>query len=298
MANFRLAIETTLFAHLPLGEALQKSSECGFGMVEVGLSHFDACAARTVDVEGLDELLTLNGLGVAALFALPGWDPLKRTKSSLGISSPDEARRERAVGQMRHALGVARRLGCKSLASELSGDMDDPRASRRSFVKSIGELLPELHDDGVRIFFEAHPGDFVEDSFDAVDLLRSFRSRHVGYNYCVPHTFNLGHRPRDIVRNAKGLLGYAHFADTLMPSRIFFSPTHPPKVKPHLHMIPGQGDVDMGEVISSLADVGFDGYLAAQPFSNSDEPVKAAKRTRASMVRMIAGLDKGSRAGR
>ena len=107
--------------------------------------------------------------------------------------------------------------------------MDDPRASRRSFVKSIGELLPELHDDGVRIFFEAHPGDFVEDSFDAVDLLRSFRSRHVGYNYCVPHTFNLGHRPRDIVRNAKGLLGYAHFADTLMPSRIFFSPRIRPR---------------------------------------------------------------------
>jgi myo-inositol catabolism protein IolH len=176
--------------------------------------------------------------------------------------------------------------------------MDDPRASRSSFVKSVGELLPELHDDGVEIFFEAHPGDFVEDSFDAVDLLRSFRSRHVGYNYCVPHTFNLGHGPRDIVRNAKGLLGYAHFADTLMPSRVFFSPTHPPKVKPHLHMIPGQGDVDMEEVISSLADAGFDGYLAAQPFSNSDEPVRAAKRTKAAMVRLIAGLKDGARAGR
>ncbi len=47
MTNFRLAIETTLFAQLPLGEALQKSSECGFAMVEVGLSHFDACTART-----------------------------------------------------------------------------------------------------------------------------------------------------------------------------------------------------------------------------------------------------------
>jgi sugar phosphate isomerase/epimerase len=83
-----------------------------------------------------------------------------------------------------------------------------------------------------------------------------------------------------------------------MPSRVFFSPTHPPKVKPHLHMIPGQGDVDMEEVISSLADAGFDGYLAAQPFSNSDEPVRAAKRTKAAMVRLIAGLKDGARAGR
>ena len=127
--------------------------------------------------------------------------------------------------------------------------MDNPGGSRRSFVKSVGELLPELHDEGVTIFFEAHPGDFIEDSFAAVKLLSSSESQHIRYNYCVPHTFNLGHGPREIIQNANGLLGYVHFADTLMPSRIFFSPTHPPKVKPHLHMIPGSGDVDMAEVL-------------------------------------------------
>ena len=62
MANFRLAIETTLFAQLTLGEALQKSSACGFAMVEVGLSHFDACAAGTADVEGLEELQRMGRL--------------------------------------------------------------------------------------------------------------------------------------------------------------------------------------------------------------------------------------------
>jgi myo-inositol catabolism protein IolH len=290
LTNFRLAIETTLFAQMPLGEALQACSRSGFGMVEIGLTHFDACSARRSDVDALDELLSLNGLGIAALFALPGWNPFKRTKPSLGISSPDEYQRRKSVQQMRHALGVARRLECRSLASELSGDMDNPRASRVSFVKSIGELLPELHDDGVTVFFEAHPGDFIEDSFAAVKLLASFDSEHIRYNYCIPHTFILGHSPGEIVQNAKGLLGYVHFADTLMPSRIFFSPSHPPKVKPHLHMVPGQGDVDFQEVLSSLAGEGFDGYLAAQPFSSADEPVKAAKRTKAMLIRMLAGI--------
>ena len=51
----------------------------------------------------------------------------------------------------------------------------------------------------------------------------------------------------------------------------------------------------MEEVISSLADAGFDGYLAAQPFSNSDDPVKGAKRTKAAMVRLIAGIKQGQR---
>ncbi len=197
---------------------------------------------------------------------------------------------------MRHVLEVARKLGCKSLASELSGDMDNPGGSRRSFVKSIGELLPELHDEGVTIFFEAHPGDFIEDSFAAVKLLASFESQHIRYNYCVPHTFSLGHGPREIIQDAKGLLGYVHFADTLMPSRIFFSPTYQPKVKPHLHMIPGGGDVDMKEVLSSLAKEGFEGYLVAQPFSSMDEPVKAARRTKAILIRLLADLGHGIRA--
>lgn len=293
MTNFRLAIETTLFAQMPLREALETSSSCGFGMIEIGLTHFDACSSRRADIEALDELLSLDGLGIAALFALPGWDPFKRTKSSLGISSPVESKRRKAVEQMRYALDVARQLDCRSLASELSGDMDDPRASRRSFVKSIGELLPELEDDGATVFFEAHPGDFIQDSFAAVELLASFDSERIRYNYCVPHTFNLGHSPREIVQNARGMLGYVHFADTLMPSRIFFSPLHPPKVAPHLHMIPGQGDVDMEEVLSSLAREGFDGYLAVQPFSSADEPVRAAKRSKAILIRLLADLDHG-----
>lgn len=291
MANFKLALETTLFARMPLGDALEKVSGCGFGMVEVGLSHFDACVAGRSDVGALQELLSLNGLGLAALFALPGWSPQNGAKLGLGLSSPNEAQRAKAVAGMRHALDVAKALGCRSLTSELSGDMDDPVASRGSFVRSIGELLPRLEEDSTTVSFEAHPGDFLEDSFRAVELLSSFRSERVRYNYCVPHTFILGHTPAEIVHNAGRHLGHVHLADTLRPDRIFFSPTHPPKVKPHLHMVPGEGDVDLREVLSSLLHEDFHGCVSAQPFSDSDEPVRAAKRTRAIVSRTLADLD-------
>jgi myo-inositol catabolism protein IolH len=290
LTNFRLAVETALFGAMPLARALETSSRCGYAMVEIGLSHFDACRAGRPELESLEEALSLNGLGIAALFALPGWDPARRTKSTFGISSPDEAHRKRGVRQMRHALEMARHLECRSLASELSGDIDDPRGSRRSFVRSVRELLPELEDAGTTVFFEAHPGDFIEDSLAAVELLSSFRSAHVRYNYCVPHTFILGHAPKEIVKNAGSLLGYVHFADTLMPGRIFFSPGNEPRVKPHLHMIPGEGDVDLREALESMAAAGFDGYLTAQPFSSADEPVRAAKMTKARILRMLEDL--------
>lgn len=291
MTNFRVAIETSLFGQMVLGDALRAVSECGYAAVEVGLSHFDACTAGKADVEALREFLSLDGLGIAGLFALPGWNPFTKSKTSLGISSPDDLPRSKAVRQMRHAMGIAQLLECNTLVSELSGDMDDATGSRRAFKESIEELLPELERSGLTMFFEAHPGDFVEDSYDAVDLLASFGSKSIRYNYCVPHTFILGHAPREIVRNAKGLIGYVHFADTLMPSRVFFSPTHQPKVRPHLHMIPGQGDVDLAEALSSLAGESFEGYLTVQPFSNADEPVKAAKKSKAILMRMLADLN-------
>jgi sugar phosphate isomerase/epimerase len=168
--------------------------------------------------------------------------------------------------------------------------MENPSASRRSFIKSVYELLPGLEDAGVTIFFEAHPGDFIEDSFDAVALLSSFDSERVRYNYCMAHTFSLGHSPKEIIENAKAILGYLHMADTLRPERIFFAPTYTPKVKPHLHMIPGEGDVDFKEAFASLEEIGFDGYLTIQPFSNFDDPVRAARTAKSRMLRLLADL--------
>lgn len=261
-----------------------------FRGIEIGLSHFDACGASLGETSRLREFLSLCGLEIAALFALPGWKPARRVKTSLGLSSPRESDRILAVRLMRKALAVAQRLECRQVASELSGDMENPDASRKAFVRSVRELLPDLEDADTTIFFEAHPGDFIEDSFEAVRLLRLFDSERIRYNYCMAHTFSLGHTPKEIVRDAGGTLGYLHIADTLRPERIFFAPNFTPKVKPHLHMVPGEGDVDFEEAFRSLEETGFDGYLVMQPFSNFDDPVRAAKKAKSRVLRLLADL--------
>jgi sugar phosphate isomerase/epimerase len=294
LSNFRLMIETTIFSSVALEGALESCSRCGFKDIEIGLTHFDACSATRSDTRQLDESLTLNGLAIGALFALPGWEPFKRVKNSLGLASPVEKDRASSVKQMRRALAVARDLGCHDLVSEFSGDMDDQKASRRAFIRSIGDILPDLEANGMRVFFEAHPGDFIEDSFDAVQLLTSFDSDSVGYNYCMAHTFSLRHSPKEIIENAKSILGYLHVADTLKPERIFFAPTYTPKVKPHLHMVPGEGDVDFREAFESLESTDFEGYLSIQPFSSFDAPERAAKRSKSRILQLLAGSKRRS----
>jgi myo-inositol catabolism protein IolH len=204
---------------------------------------------------------------------------------------PLEVDRKASVTQLRKALAVAGQLECKNIASELSGDIDNPDASRRSFIKSVRELIPYLEEADIDLSFEAHPGDFIEDSFDAVQLLSSFDSDKIRYNYCMAHTFSLGHTPKEIVENARSILGYVHVADSLRPERIFFSPNFHPRVSPHLHMIPGEGDVDFREAFVALKRMAYNGFLTIQPFSSFDDPVRAAEKTRSRMLHLLAELE-------
>jgi myo-inositol catabolism protein IolH len=272
----KIAMETTLFGRLPLEKALEVSAQLGLKDVEIGLSHFDACRSNRADFKRIRALLSDYGLEVGALFALGGFDPATWSKFSLGFSSPTESDRKKAVNHMKNAISLVGELDCRLLASELSGDRNNPQSSLKSFQKSMEEIIPHLESNDVSICFEAHPGDFIEDSFEAVKLIRSFGSKHMKYNYCVPHTFVLRHEPKEILDDARDVVAYVHLADTLNPQRIFFCPTYSPEVMPHLHLTPGEGDIDFGEVFSNLRNVGFDGIVSICNFSHMDHPTEAA----------------------
>jgi myo-inositol catabolism protein IolH len=271
-------METTLFGKLPLAKALEVTSSLGLKEMEIGLSHFDACRSGQKEYKKLREQLSEHGLKLGALFALAGFDPMTWSKFSLGFSSPKESDRESGVTQMKNAISLIGELDCRLMVSELTGDRKNYQGSLDSFKKSMEQIIPRLESSDVTICFEAHPGDFIEDSFEATKLLRSLGSKHVKYNYCIPHTFVLRHSSDAILDDAKDLVGYIHMADTLDPQRIFFCPTYSPEVVPHLHSTPGEGDIDFGAVISKLKTIGFDGILSICNFSHMDLPDEAASK--------------------
>jgi len=143
-----------------------------------------------------------------------------------------------------------------------------------------------LEANDVTLCIEPHPGDFVEDAYPAIDILRSFHCRRIKYNYCVPHTFVLGHSPSEIIEHSKGIIGHSHVADSIDPIRIFFCPTYTPKIKPHLHLIPGLGDVDFDGYLASMQKSGYSGFLSLDVFSHMDRPTEAMVETRRKVERM------------
>ena len=273
--NLRIAADTSILRRLGTPEALDEITRLGFGHVEMGLAHYFAHEATDEETKNLRKMLLDRGLELAALVCI------------YPVSYPDEEIRTRGVEQYVRAIGRAKELGCEVIASELMGDEENYKACADAFTRSMRELIPTLESNGVRLCFEAHPGDFTDRNKIAADLIRSIGSGNVRYLYCSPHSFVLGEDVGVMIDYAADVLGYVHFSDSLRPEKTFFSGRYVPKVPPHQHLTPGRGDVDLTKMVAGLKKAGYGGCVTVNPFSMFDDPVRALGDSKRALEQMI-----------
>lgn len=73
--------------------------------------------------------------------------------------------------------------------TEFSGDPNQQEICNGMFFRSMEELLPIIEREGLRVEIQSHPYDFCELNNEACDIVKSFRSKHLGYVYSSPHGF-------------------------------------------------------------------------------------------------------------
>jgi myo-inositol catabolism protein IolH len=269
----RISTETGILGALPLAKALQVVQRCGYQYVELSHPGFKAGEATPEEVANLQSALQAAGVQLAAVLAL------------FSVASSDETQRKSAVAGWKHAISVARALGCNLMTSEMGGGSpSDPEGGKRAFRKTVEELWPVLEENRVTIAFECHPGDFLEESNPTIDLLREINCPYVKYLYCTPHTFILGDDIVQMVEYAGPLLAHVHIADSHRPQRIIAAT--PPK--PHEHVMPGWGEVDFPALIRTLRRIGYQGFLSFCAFSHADAPEPALVQTREKLENWLA----------
>jgi len=272
----KLCVETGTFSRLSLEEALAGIQQAGYRHVELNPDLFKPHQASAQDISRLRRLLDDTGLHPAAV--LPVYV----------IATPDETRRREAVEDWKRAIHASRALGAEALTAEMTTDRSQPPAAcRAAFLKSVEELIPMLQQAGLRLSFECHPGHFIERSNEGVDLIREIGSPLVRYLYCMPHTFYLGDDPAAMIRYAGEMLAHVHVGDTYRPERIIQAGENG---RPHLHAIPGWGEVDFRASLEALKEIGYGGYLSMALFSHVDSPVSAVREARLRIESLLADL--------
>lgn len=179
----------------------------------------------------------------------------------LRISSPEPDAREAAVKYFKRVIEITSELGVDTIGTEFSGRPERAEESERAFYRSMEELVPIIEREGIKLFIDPHPDDFVEDGLQAWRVIRGVNSKNVGMVYVASHTFHMGGNALEIMREVGSRIGITHVSDTMDHKRSngLRYITNPPgnSVRVHQHLKIGDGDVNWDEFFGGLKEIGY-----------------------------------------
>ena len=220
----------------------------------------------------------------AAGITVPALLPVQR------IAWPDEAKRDAAVRNFLRVIEIAVDLGVNTINTEFSGRPESFEESEESFYRSMDEILPVIEREGLRLNFDPHPDDFVEDGHEAWRVLRGLDSDAIGFVYVAPHTFHYGDCLDTLVPELGDRLRAVYISDAFdhRASHGLRYIANPPttSARVHQHLKVGDGDVDFDALFTRLGEAGFldrpDALIVSNVFGeneNNDAVTRFQKTT-------------------
>lgn len=264
----QIAIDPFMVRERGLDGICAHAAEHGFHSIELSIRDdfvplFEGPRAGLARIAELKAAMTRHGVSLANLWTVYRW------------AEPDDPEaHEAAIRYFERFLVIAGELGLSQVSSEFSGRPEKRERSDYAFWKSMEKVVPMLDRYGIDMALDPHPGDFVEDGFVALEMIRAMRSPRVKFLYSTPHTFFLTNTTtaRDLVLAAGADLTIVRLADTLnhrQPLRFIVNPLGAP-VAVHQHLNMGEGEVPFAEIFAALAEIGFDGVLSSSVFGWPD----------------------------
>lgn len=211
-------------------------------------------------------------------------------------SSPDPDAREAAVRYWKRVIQITVELGVDRIGTEFSGRPELAEESERAFYRSMEELLPIIEKEGLKVFIDPHPDDFVEDGMAAWRVIRGVNSPNLGMVFVACHTFHMGGNTKEILDTVGPRVGITHMADTMDHRRSHGLRyiTNPPgnAVRVHQHLKIGDGDVNWDELFEGLKSSGYldnpDSVMCSSVFAENEKNTETAVFQRETMEKYIA----------
>lgn len=286
----RLALDPTPFhrSHALL-DFPRVAAECGYSWLQMTphadfIPFFNHPKADDDLVRQMRRACDGAGVQIASMLPVLRW------------SGPDEDAREAAVRYWKRVVQITVDLGVDTIGTEFNGRPERAEESERAFYRSMEELVPLFEKEGLKVFIDPHPDDFVENGLAAWRVIRGINSPNFGMVYVASHTFHMGESPETIMDTVGSRIGIVHVSDTMdhHASDGLRYITNPPgnSVRVHQHLRIGDGDVDWDGFFAGLKRIGFldreDSVMCSSVFAENETNIATAIYQRETMEKYIA----------
>ena len=241
----RIGFRTAGFARVSLDDCLRTLANIGYDGVEICFEHPDARPENLTPAaaKGIRQRAADLGLEIASV--------------SYHADFEDEA--ERAENQLR-AIDLTPYFGTDILIINARKTIPgQAEAQLAGFADTLREtLVPRAEAAGVYLACEPEPGMFVNGTPEMLELMRLVGSPRLGVNLDIGHAYLTdADLPASIAELGERIL-HVHFED--MPAGV------------HQHLVPGDGDMELDNVVAALDEAGFGGYYTVDLFNIAEAP--------------------------
>ena len=275
----KIALDPTPFHHSHgLMEFPRVAAELGYEWLQLTphpdmIPFFNHPKADDDYVKAFKKACKDAGVGIASTLPVLRW------------SGPDEDAREAAVRYWKRVIRITAELGVDTIGTEFSGRPERAEESERMFYRSMEELVPIIEKEGIKVFIDPHPDDFVENGLAAWRVIRGINSKNFGMVYVASHTFHMQEQPLEIMRAAGERIGIVHVSDTMDHNRShglrYISNPPGNAVRVHQHLKMGDGDVNWDEFFGGLKEIGFldnpNSVMCSSVFAENENAAEVAK---------------------
>ncbi len=261
----KFAFSANAFRKYTLFETIDALKRCGYTGIEImaDVPHAFPAHLTQKDVTAIRNRLEAAQMEVSNVNAFmhhadgdtyhPSW------------IEPDPALRAKRVDYTLRCIDLASQLGARTLSTEPGGPLLGMTREEglRLFKEGLMQVEERARRRGIRILIEPEPGLLIETSDQFLDLYRGLDPGVFGLNFDIGHFFCAGEDVPELVRRLKGCTPHYHLED-IASSRV------------HHHLALGTGAVPIHEVLGTIAETGFDGYVTVELYTYEDNPIQAA----------------------
>jgi sugar phosphate isomerase/epimerase len=261
----KFAFSTNAFRRYSLDESIRILAAAGYEGVEImaDVPHAYPLHLDDGDIKEIRRTIHDNHLAISNINAFmhhadgdtyhPSW------------IEDDPALRAKRVDYTLRCIDLAAKLGARTLSTEPGGPLQSMtrETGLRLFKEGLAAVEGRAREKAVRILIEPEPGLLIENSSQFLELFDHLDSTVFGLNFDIGHFFCVGEDPASLIRKLSGIIHHFHLED-IAATRV------------HHHLQLGEGAVDIPQVLRTIEEIGYEGFVTIELYTYEDRPGEAA----------------------